>query len=180
MSNLEKFIFKITVIGDGAVGKTSLIKRYTQGTFERDYIKTIGAQFSKFNKKIDEDKLQLIFWDIAGQDFLFLHPLFYKESKACIIVFSLEKNDLGSDSFKHIKDWYEELKKFCGIIPVVLFANKIDLIDQDNLNITKIQEIVKKFNFLDFYITSAKTGEGVFDAFDAIIDKLYLESKTST
>ncbi|MGM0470121.1 MAG: hypothetical protein ACQERB_15080, partial [Promethearchaeati archaeon] len=86
MSSSEDFIFKITLIGDGAVGKTSLIKRYTHGTFEKDYIKTIGAQFSRYNKKIEGDEVELIFWDIAGQDFLFLHPLFYKESKACIIV----------------------------------------------------------------------------------------------
>jgi GTPase SAR1 family protein len=47
------FVFKITVIGDGAVGKTSLIKKYTQGSFQKDYIKTIGAQFSKYNEEIN-------------------------------------------------------------------------------------------------------------------------------
>ncbi|MFO7797300.1 MAG: Rab family GTPase [Promethearchaeia archaeon] len=177
MSSSEDFIFKITLIGDGAVGKTSLIKRYTHGTFEKDYIKTIGAQFSRYNKKIEGDEVELIFWDIAGQDFLFLHPLFYKESKACIIVFSLEENDLGNDSFKHIKDWYKELKKYCGVIPVVLLANKVDLIDESNLNTTKIQNIVDKYNLLDFYTTSAKTGQGVIDAFNNIINKLYLDSK---
>ncbi len=51
MKNSEVFRFKIVVIGDGAVGKTSLIKKYTKGTFEKDYIKTIGAQFSKYKKK---------------------------------------------------------------------------------------------------------------------------------
>jgi GTPase SAR1 family protein len=53
MSNLgKKLRFKISVIGDGKVGKTSLIKNYTQGTFETDYIETIGAQFSKYDKDI--------------------------------------------------------------------------------------------------------------------------------
>ena len=77
MTDVQKFRFKISVIGDGQVGKTSLIKKYSKGSFERDYVKTIGAQFSKFEKEIDGDEIRLIFWDIAGQDdFLFLRPSF--------------------------------------------------------------------------------------------------------
>ncbi len=178
MTNFEEFGFKITVIGDGAVGKTSLIKKFTKGTFEMDYIKTIGAQFSRFNKKINEDIINLIFWDISGQDdFNFLQPLFYKESKACIIVYSLEENDLGNESFKHIENWHKELKKYCGNIPVVLFANKVDLVEENDLDISKIQNIVNKHNFLGFYLTSAKTGQGVIDAFNAIINELYYKFK---
>lgn len=178
MSNSKEFGFKITVIGDGGVGKTSLIKKFTKGTFEKDYVKTIGAQFSRYDKKINEDVINLIFWDISGQDdFNFLHPLFYKESRACIIVYSLEANDLGKDSFTHIRNWYNELKKYCGDIPVVLFANKVDLVIENNLNGLEIQNVVKEFNFLGYYITSAKTGRGVIEAFDAIIEKLYYKYK---
>lgn len=178
MSNSKEFGFKITVIGDGGVGKTSLIKKFTKGTFEKDYVKTIGAQFSRYDKKINEDVINLIFWDIAGQDdFNFLHPLFYKESRACIIVYSLEANDLGKDSFTHIRNWYNELKKYCGDIPVVLFANKVDLVIENNLNGLEIQNVVKEFNFLGYYITSAKTERGVIEAFDAIIEKLYYKYK---
>jgi small GTP-binding protein len=162
------------MIGDGGVGKTSLIKNYTMGTFETDYVKTIGAQFSRYDKKIKNDIIKLIFWDIAGQDdFNFLHPLFFQESKACIIVFSLEKNDLGEDSFSHIKNWYEELKQYCGNIPIVLFANKVDLVDQKDINYNKINEVVEEFQLLGYYLTSAKTGEGVNEAFNTIIKKLY-------
>ncbi len=178
MTNSEEFGFKICVLGDGAVGKTSLIKKFTKGTFEMDYIKTIGAQFSRFNKKINEDIINLIFWDISGQDdFNFLQPLFYRESKACIIVYTLEENDLGNESFKHIENWHNELKKYCGDIPVVLFANKVDLIEENDLDISKIQNIVNKQNLLSYYLTSAKTGQGVIDAFNAIINELYYKSK---
>ena len=179
MSNSgKKLRFKITVIGDGRVGKTSLIKKFTRGTFETDYVETIGAQFSKFDKEIDEDHVRLLFWDIAGQrDLDFLRPSFYRESDAAIIVYSLEENNLGRNSFKHIQNWHEDIKRFCGNIPIMLFANKIDLIDMDNLDHSEIREIVNEHYFLGYYITSAKTGQGVHEAFDAIIEKLYYKSQ---
>lgn len=181
MTNPQEYEFKISIIGDGGVGKTSLIKKFTKGTFEKDYIKTIGAQFSRYDKEINGNTINLIFWDIAGQDdFNFLHPLFYKESRAAIIVYSLEENDLGEDSFNHISNWHNELKKHCGNVPVILFANKVDLVDKDNLIETKIQNLVKENNFLGYYITSAKTGQGVIKAFNAIIEKLYYNNLNVT
>ena len=174
MTISKKFGFKISVVGDGGVGKTSLIKKYTQGTFDTDYVKTIGAQFSKYDKEVNNDIIKLIFWDIAGQDdFNFLHPLFFQESKACIIVFSLEENDLGRDSFTHIKNWFEELYKYCGDIPVILFANKVDLVKNDEMNYNEIEHLVEKHKFLGYYLTSAKTGEGVNEAFNYLIQELY-------
>ncbi|MFX0001151.1 MAG: Rab family GTPase [Candidatus Hodarchaeota archaeon] len=170
----KKLKYKITVIGDGRVGKTSLIKKFTLGAFKTDYVETIGAQFSKYDKEIDGDNIRLIFWDIAGQrDFDFLRPSFYRESDAAIIVYSLEENDLGSSSFEHISNWNEDLKRFCGDIPIVVFANKSDLINEDELELSEIQKIVSEHNFLGYYITSAKTGQGVYKAFNDIIEKLY-------
>ena len=72
-------------------------------------------------------------------------------------------------------DWHNEIKKFCGDIPIVVFANKIDLVDEANLDHTEIQDLVDQQNFLGYYLTSAKTGVGVFNAFNTIIDKLYFD-----
>jgi small GTP-binding protein len=178
MSDPQKYRFKITVIGDGQVGKTSLIKKFTQGSFVKDYVKTLGAQFSKFDKEIDGDETRLIFWDIAGQDdFRFLLPTFYRESNAAIIVYSLEENELGERSFEHISNWYENIKKHCGEIPMVLFGNKVDLVEEESLDLTKVKDFVKKNGFLGYYLTSAKTGKRVHDAFNAIINELYYKSK---
>ncbi len=177
-SSGSKFTFKITVIGNGRVGKTSLIQKFTQGSFQEDYIKTIGAQFSIYDKEIDRDKIRLLFWDIAGQDdFNFLRSSFFKNSRAAIIVYSLEENDLGVKSFNHIPNWHEDIIQFCGNIPVVLFANKVDLVDENNLDQPNIQGVVNDLNFLGYYITSAKTGQGVIDAFNTLIDKLYQDNK---
>ncbi len=178
MNNSEKYRFKITVIGDGSVGKTSLIQKFTHGTFQKDYLKTVGAQFSEYRMEINNDKIRVLFWDIAGQDdFLFLRPTFYRASKAAIIVYSLEENDLGKRSFEHIESWYEDIKNFCGDIPVIIFANKVDLIEENNLDTFKIQQIVKNRGFFMYCITSAKTGQGVNDAFNALIQHLYDQHK---
>ena len=178
MAAAHKFRFKISVIGDGQVGKTSLIKKFTQGSFEKDYVKTIGAQFSKYEREIEGDEIRLIFWDIAGQDdFLFLRPSFYKESSAAIIVYSLEESELGTRSYEHIVNWYENIKKFCGDIPIILFANKVDLVEEDDIDVSVIQNLVEQHGFLGYYITSAKTGKGVHDAFNTLIEKLYDKSK---
>jgi len=172
------FRFKIAVVGDGGVGKTSLIKRYTKGSFESDYIKTIGAQFSKYEKQIGGDQIRLIFWDIAGQNELnFLRPSFFRDSNAVIIVYSLEENELGRDSLKHISDWDQDIEQYCGEVPVVIFANKIDLVDEKDYDESKIENLLKKHDCLKFFKTSAKTGKGVLEAFNFIIENLYHKFK---
>ena len=179
MNDLSKrFKFKITVIGDGGVGKTSLIQRFTTDSFAMEYDKTIAAQFAVFDKEIEGDKVELLFWDIAGQDdFNFLRPSFFNNSRAAIVVYSLEDNELGQDSFEHITNWVEDIFSYCGEIPVVVFANKVDLVDEQSLDTLKIAELVKTKKYLGYFITSAKTGQGVTEAFNAIIDDLYLKYK---
>lgn len=173
-----KINFKITIVGDGRVGKTSLIQKFTKGSFQKEYIKTIGAQFSVYDKEIDGNNLRLLFWDIAGQDdFNFLRSSFFKNSRGAIIVYSLEENNLGEESFNHISNWHDDIIQFCGNIPVVLFANKVDLVEENSLDNSIIQEVVNERNFLGYYITSAKTGVGVIEAFNEIIDKLYHKYK---
>ncbi|MHA2037656.1 MAG: Rab family GTPase [Promethearchaeota archaeon] len=176
--NASDYVFKVAVVGDGRVGKTTLIKRFTHSSFEKEYIKTIGAQLSTYIAEIDGDKIKLLFWDIAGQDsFHFLRPSFYNNSKAAVIVYSLEENRLGKESFKHINGWYEEITKYCGNIPIVLFANKVDLIDEETFNNSELKDISNTLNFHGDYITSAKTGNGVIEAFSAIIEELYNKYK---
>lgn len=176
----RKFRYKVAVIGDGRVGKTTLIKKYTQSSFTKEYIKTLGAQFYTYDKKINGDKIRLMFWDIAGQDkFHFLRPNFFKNSKAAIIVYSLEENNFGRESLTHIMDWYNVLTKYCGEIPTVVFANKEDLVDEPKLDNSSIQDIVNKNTFLGHYITSAKTGKGVTEAFNVIVETLNYKSLTS-
>jgi Ras-related protein Rab-23 len=172
----KDFVFKITLIGDGGVGKTSLIKKYTKGSFRKEYIKTLGAQFSQYDEKVEDSAVKLFFWDIAGQrEFSFMRPTFYKGSKAAIIVFS--HADGEEESVDHISEWHDDIKKYCGDIPIVLFGNKIDLIEGKDLENSRIEKIANDRKFLGYYKTSAKTGSGVYEAFRAIIVNLYQKYK---
>ncbi|MHA1511193.1 MAG: Rab family GTPase [Promethearchaeota archaeon] len=172
------FTFKITVVGEGRVGKTSLIQKFTNNSFNEDYLKTLGASFSLYENEINNDAIKLIIWDIAGQDdFNFLRPSFFKNSRASIIVCSLEENDFGKESCNRIADWHKDVRHYCGDdVPVLLLANKSDLVDLDKIDLNKLQTIVDRENFIGFYVKSAKTGNGVISSFNTIIRLLYNKS----
>ncbi len=187
MSADEKgYGFKITVVGDGAVGKTSLIKRYTQGSFQKEYIATLGTQFSKYEENVDGEKVELYLWDIAGQDqFQALRQRFYTGSSGAIIVFSHAPEQV--QSYDHVARWLDDLKKHCGNIPMVLFGNKVDLVAAAALSSNpglstsdvNVEQYTKDNRFVGYYKTSALTGQGVTDAFKVLVKKLYTIAKIS-
>jgi small GTP-binding protein len=175
---------KIVVIGAPAVGKTSLVRKYTKGEFQKEYISTLGAQFSRYEEKIENNIVELIIWDIAGQEaWETMRKKFYIGSSAGIVVFSHAADEI--ESISDIQKWMDELKSNCGEIPVMLFGNKIDLIDTDELEKNdkllgsdfNIDQLIKKHGIMGYFKTSALTGDGVNEAFQSLVHKLYYESK---
>ncbi len=174
------FGFKIVVIGDAAVGKTSLIKRYTTNTFEKDYISTLGMQFSRYEENISGIMVELFLWDLAGQEsFSILRDRFYKGSSGAIIVFSLAPEEI--ETYRHIDKWLSNIKDACGNVPVVLFGNKADLVDQNAVATSPdyetsdvhVQKFAQDHNISEYFRTSALTGQGVKEGFQTLIKKLY-------
>ncbi|MHA2087747.1 MAG: GTP-binding protein [Promethearchaeota archaeon] len=174
-------------MGDGAVGKTSLIKKYTQGSFQKEYISTLGTQFSKYEEVIDGEKVELYLWDIAGQDsFQALRQRFYTGSSGAIIVFSHSPEQ--PQTYEHVPRWLKDLKTHCGNIPIVLFGNKVDLVDEGELgsnpNVptsdSNVERFAKENRFVGYYKTSALTGQKVTNAFKALVKKLYMIAKISS
>ncbi|GAB4327005.1 MAG: Rab family GTPase [Promethearchaeota archaeon] len=162
-----EFVFKVTVLGEPAVGKTSLIQRFTQGTFVTNYIATIGAQFSRYEMIEDEVYTRLFFWDVAGQrEFTFMRPTFYTGSKAAILVFDLSE----PSTFDALQSWVDDLFQHTGEIPITVFANKCDL--EHAFEEERLKRWVEEKGFLGYFYTSAKTGDNVETAFKAIISKL--------
>ncbi|MCK4286830.1 MAG: GTP-binding protein, partial [Candidatus Lokiarchaeota archaeon] len=155
---------KVILTGDYQVGKTSLIRRFVENSFKRDYISTIGVQISKKTINLaDENIMNFIIWDIGGQSFQMApyRAKFYNGANAALIVVDRTR----PDHLKSVEKWYNDIKSSIPKnIPIIIVGNKSDLSDELVISKEEIRDISKKFGF-HYILTSAKTGEHVNDAF---------------
>ena len=160
--------FKICLLGDGAVGKTSLIRRFVEDAFRDDYLLTIGTKTSKKRVIIKKPELQkdlnitLIIWDIMGQISFrkLLHPTYLKGARGAILVCDLTRKE----TLEHIDDWIDSLYVEGKVVPSVFVGNKCDLVDNHAFGKAELESVASAYDS-PFYITSAKTGEFVEEAF---------------
>lgn len=169
MSSSYDYLFKIVVLGEGAVGKTAIVTRFSHGFFRTDYKTTIGSQFAVKNIDVSSPErghvtVKLQIWDVAGQSrFQILRPMYYRGSSGGLLVFDVTRRR----TFIVLEEWLDELRKAIGKdIPLVLVANKTDLPD-------RVVEPSEGNEFADrhempYIESSAKTGEGVIDIFDEL------------
>ena len=165
MTNVKKITRKIIIVGEPAVGKTSLVKKFVSGRFSKDYRSSIGTNI--FTKKItleDNKHVILQLWDIAGQErWINMRRSYYSGAKGIIIVGDLSRKN----TFEQIeKFWIQDIKSFCSIVPVILLANKTDL--SNKLEEQEIISLGKRINAEEVLFTSAKTGDNVELAFSLI------------
>jgi len=165
------YIFKIVIIGDAAVGKTSLINRFVGAKFKEDYRPTLGANLLRQNVEIEVDAKQflctLVIWDIAGQSrFELIRSLYFKGSVAGCLVYDCTR----PTTFENIKNiWLNELLINTGsTLSFVLIGNKIDLKDSQSVLKEEGMELAQEINATEFIETSAKTGENVIHAFKSL------------
>ena len=176
--SLIDYQFKIILVGDPTVGKTSLILRYTDNAFRRAYVSTMGVHVSnKIFKAEDSTIIQLVLWDIGGQErFKLIRQQFYQGLDAIFLIFDLT----NPDSFNSISDWFSDIKSQIGSsedgIPGFLIGNKKDLENELKINTAKAQELAVKLN-LEYIETSANSGENVDKAFSNIANFLYESRK---
>lgn len=165
-------LFKVIIVGDGAVGKTTLATHFTYGRFIEYYKMTIGVDFFIKDVQIGDDMVKLQIWDTAGQErFAFIRPTYYSGTSGGLMVFDVNR----SESFKSLDKWIAEVRTNCGDIPLLLLGNKIDL-DMRQVKKSQAEKYAKK-NDLLYYETSAKTGEQVFDVFSELANILYTKYK---
>ena len=188
MSQIAKEIenkFKIALIGDGGVGKTSIRTRFLGKGFKATYLETVGADYSTKTIFIDKNlkKIPVTFqiWDLAGQPkFEKIRHLFYEGSQALIFVFDLSR----LDSLENVKYWVKEvIENGIKNIPVLLIGNKSDLQekglvcctpDDDEKLAEYIQKNLNKEKLPVHNIrTSAKTGFNVEEAFTLLAREMY-------
>jgi len=167
---MKQFIFKAIVIGDGGVGKTSIIRRYVHEQFDPKYKKTIGVAHAVKRVNIEDREITLTIWDTGGQElFDCIRPQYYRGANGAIIVFDVT----NKESFDHLDKWFNDLQAQCGKIPIILVANKIDLIEKQVIPLEEGERYALK-NDITFFETSAKTGENVVDIMKELAKMLLL------
>jgi len=168
MDKTKKFTLKIIIIGEPAVGKTSLVKKFVSGKFTKDYRASIGTNIFIKKIKIENDidtTIQL--WDIAGQErWINMRRPYYAGARGVLIVGDLTRKN----TFDQIeKFWVPDVKQYCNFTPIVLLANKNDL--KGEISELEVKSLGDNINAISIIYTSAKTGENVELAFKIISEQ---------
>ena len=174
---------QLLIIGNSIVGKTSILTKYTSKAYTESYVATVGLDFFTKDESIDGKTIRIKIWDTAGQErYKAITKCFFQRAQGIIIVFDVT----NKRSFDDLKMWIDSIKSQSKLtedlenMPIILIGNKIDLpkrvIDKETaLNFAKEQN-------LEYYETSAKTGEGIDNAIKELVKKVmvYINKKNGT
>ncbi|MHA1227483.1 MAG: Rab family GTPase [Candidatus Hodarchaeales archaeon] len=165
------------LIGDGAVGKTSIRRRYMGEGFKSDFLATMGADFAYMKTEVDGITVEWQIWDLAGQPaFRNVMKAYYKGAMGALAVYDVTQ----PKSLDSIDSWVAEARtrtQTSDELPVVLCGNKIDLRNEVPNCIKTIQGFVKARSLnADFIETSAKTGVAIEEAFTTLARKILINT----
>ena len=161
---------KISLIGDGGVGKTSLVNRFVKGQFDDKYIHTIGTNVKKKTILLNEEKARvtLMVWDLQGQrnDPTLLQQMY--RSEGAMIVCDVTRDE----TFNNMPEWIALLEKELGWrVPMVFLGNKADLEEQALIGQGQLQYMASRYG-ASWHLTSAKTGQNVEESFTELARRM--------
>jgi len=179
---------KVILLGDGAVGKTSLIRRFVLDQFRDDYIQTIGTKVTKKDITMNEPNGQIVDFtfmilDIMGQKEFYLEHIsqfskykpqqkYYLGARGALVVCDLT----NSSSLDNLALWIQSITEEVGKVPLIFLANKYDMTDQIKVEISKVGAIATHYG-APHLLTSAKTGLNVEKAFETLGRLMYDDTK---
>lgn len=167
-SNLDA---KVVLLGASSVGKTCIVTRATTDSFTSTQNPTVGAQFSAKSVIVGNTRVMLRIWDTAGQErYRALTPMYYRDSQAAVIVFSVTDRDSLADA----EHWFHDLSSHFRELPLLyLVGNKADLVDQRKITEAEGVAVAESLGSnVTYYETSAKTGQNIAELFADIADTL--------
>jgi len=145
------YVYKLVLVGDGGVGKTTFVKRHLTGEFEKKYVATLGVEVHPVSFQTNRGQIQFNVWDTAGQEkFGGLRDGYYIQGNCAVIMFDVTSRV----TYKNAPNWHRDLIRVCQNIPIVLVGNKVDIKDRK----VKAKAITfhRKKN-LQYYDISAKS-----------------------
>ena len=162
---------QLLIVGDSTVGKTSILSRYTSGTFNANYLATVGLDFFKKEEIFDGKTIRIKIWDTAGQErYKSLTQGFFRNAQGIMVVYDVT----NMETFDNLQYWIKSIKTHVGSdkdqIPVIIIGNKIDATEREiERNIA--EKFAADLNY-DYFETSAKTGEGVDKCVNYLVQKV--------
>jgi len=167
MNNLgEYFLLKIVFLGDGAVGKTSLVYRYLEGIFRESYKMTIGVNFFTKLLEFGKETVKLQVWDFGGQErYEGLHAKYITGALGVMLPFDLTRRI----TFENLPGWIALVKEnLDDKVPILLMGNKKDLVELREIDEEEAIKFAEDSHIISYIETSAKSGESVETAFEIL------------
>ena len=167
---IKRKVIRLSIIGDSKTGKTSIINRYLGQEFSIDMISNIGIDKQEVIRKMkDGNEMKIIIWDTAGQErFHSISSGTIKNSQGIIVCFAL--ND--KNSFDNVLTWLQDVREISSKIPIVLFGNKCDLIEERKVTNEEAKEFADN-NEIIYFETSAKDNINIKEGFEKISEEAY-------
>ena len=168
------YLFKVLLLGDTDVGKSSLILRYTEETFNSKLVNSIGVDFKMKKKEIDGKIIKVQIWDTAGHErFRSITYSYYRGANAIIIVFDIT----DKKSFLSITEWLKQIEKHAKEnVFKFLVGNKSDLAEERKVTFEEAKEYADKHD-LPYIETSAKEGININELFESSIKSFLSNNK---
>ena len=169
------YLFKVLLLGDSGVGKSSLILRYTDETFNSKLVNSIGVDFKMKKKVVDGKIVKVQIWDTAGHErFRSITYSYYRGVNSIIIVFDIT----DKKSFSNVNDWLKQIEKYANKnVFKVLVGNKSDLADMRKIEYDEAKLYGEEHN-MPYFETSAKEGLNIHELFDSSINSFLKNNKT--
>jgi Ras-related protein Rab-21 len=155
--------FKVVLLGEGRVGKTSILLRFTKGQYDDRQVSTLQASYLDKKVSVGSTTANLSIWDTAGQErFHALSPIYYRDADGALLVYDIT----DAESFSRVKKWVKELRKIVGSdIDIAIAGNKCDL--EKNRNVLESDAIAYAESVgAQHFHTSAKANRGLTEVFN--------------